>query len=76
MKRVEELHPHTDKLPEKTQRQEPAIEYHKNRKLHLHQFGAMQFQVEKSSPARKWKVEKASLLQVKIGSQVKQIVSY
>mgnify|MGYP000497657262 CR=1 FL=1 len=72
MKKVEELHPHIEEAEE----EEDVIDIEAKPEITFEQFGAMQFQVGEIIACEA--VEKSKKLlcsQVKVGSQVKQIVS-
>ena len=72
MKKVEELHP---KVEEKKE-EEAVIDIEPKDEITFEQFGAMQFQVGEIIACEELKKSKKLLCsQVKIGSQVKQIVS-
>ncbi len=76
MKRVEELHPHTEEAAEENTEEEPVIDIEAKPEITFDQFGAMQFQVGEIIACEEVKKSKKLLCsQVKIGSQVKQIVS-
>ena len=74
MKKVEELHP---KVEEKEEEEEEAvIDIEPKEEITFEQFGAMQFQVGEIIACEAVKKSKKLLCsQVKVGSQVKQIVS-
>ena len=73
LKRVEELHPHVEE-PEEAE--ETVIDIEAKPEITFEQFGAMQFQVGEIIACEEVKKSKKLLCsQVKIGSQVKQIVS-
>ena len=73
LKKVEELHPHVEE-PEETE--ETVIDIEAKPEITFEQFGAMQFQVGEIIACEEVKKSKKLLCsQVKIGSQVKQIVS-
>ena len=75
MKKVEELHPHTEETSEE-KKEEPIIDIEAKPEITFDQFGAMQFQVGEIIACEEVKKSKKLLCsQVKIGSQVKQIVS-
>ena len=75
MKKVEELHPHTEEAAEET-KEENVIDIEAKPEITFEQFGAMQFQVGEIIACEAVKKSKKLLCsQVKIGSQVKQIVS-
>lgn len=75
MKKVEEFHPHTEEAAEEA-KEENVIDIEAKPEITFEQFGAMQFQVgEIISCAAVKKSKKLLCSQVKIGSQVKQIVS-
>ena len=72
MKKVEELHPHIEEAEE----EEDVIDIEAKPEITFEQFGAMQFQVGESIACEAVKKSKKLLCsQVKVGSQVKQIVS-
>ena len=74
MKKVEELHPHTEEAEETED--EDVIDIEAKPEITFEQFGAMQFQVGEIIACEAVKKSKKLLCsQVKIGSQVKQIVS-
>ena len=74
MKKVEELHPHTEEAEEAEE--EDVIDIEAKPEITFEQFGAMQFQVGEIIACEAVKKSKKLLCsQVKIGSQVKQIVS-
>ena len=79
MKKVEELHPHTEKEPdagEGSSENEAVIDIEPKDEITFDQFGAMQFQVGEIIACEEVKKSRKLLCsQVKIGSQVKQIVS-
>ena len=76
MKRVEELHPHTEEAAEENTEEEPVIDIEAKPEITFDQFGAMQFQVGEIIACEEVKKSRKLLCsQVKIGSQVKQIVS-
>ena len=76
MKKVEELHPHTEEVSGKNKEEEPVIDIEAKPEITFDQFGAMQFQVGEIIACEEVKKSKKLLCsQVKIGSQVKQIVS-
>ena len=75
MKKVEELHPHTEETSEE-KKEETIIDIEGKPEITFDQFGAMQFQVGEIIACEEVKKSKKLLCsQVKIGSQVKQIVS-
>ena len=75
LKKVEELHPHTEEAAEET-KEENVIDIEAKPEITFEQFGAMQFQVGEIIACEEVKKSKKLLCsQVKIGSQVKQIVS-
>ena len=75
MKKVEELHPHTEETSEE-KKEKPIIDIEAKPEITFDQFGAMQFQVGEIIACEEVKKSKKLLCsQVKIGSQVKQIVS-
>ena len=72
MKKVEELHPHIEEAEE----DEDVIDIEAKPEITFEQFGAMQFQVGEIIACEAVKKSKKLLCsQVKVGSQVKQIVS-
>ena len=72
MKKVEELHPHIEEAEE----EEDVIDIEAKTEITFEQFGAMQFQVGEIIACEAVKKSKKLLCsQVKVGSQVKQIVS-
>ena len=72
MKEVEELHPHIEEAEE----EEDVIDIEAKPEITFEQFGAMQFQVGEIIACEAVKKSKKLLCsQVKVGSQVKQIVS-
>lgn len=72
MKKVEELHPHIEEAEE----EEGVIDIEAKPEITFEQFGAMQFQVGEIIACEAVKKSKKLLCsQVKVGSQVKQIVS-
>ena len=76
MKKVEELHPHTEEVSGENKEEEPVIDIETKPEITFDQFGAMQFQVGEIIACEEVKKSKKLLCsQVKIGSQVKQIVS-
>ena len=75
MKKVEELHPHKEETAE-DDKEENVIDIEAKPEITFEQFGAMQFQVGEIIACEAVKKSKKLLCsQVKIGSQVKQIVS-
>ena len=75
MKKVEELHPHKEEIAE-DDKEENVIDIEAKPEITFEQFGAMQFQVGEIIACEAVKKSKKLLCsQVKIGSQVKQIVS-
>ena len=71
MKKVEELHP-----PVKEEKEEAVIDIEAKPEITFEQFGAMQFQVGEIIACEEVKKSKKLLCsQVKVGSQIKQIVS-
>ena len=73
LKKVEELHPHVE---ESEEAEETVIDIEAKPEITFEQFGAMQFQVGEIIACEEVKKSKKLLCsQVKIGSQVKQIVS-
>ena len=76
MKKVEELHPHTEEASGEKKEDEPVIDIEAKPEITFDQFGAMQFQVGEIIACEEVKKSKKLLCsQVKIGSQVKKIVS-
>ena len=76
MKKVEELHPHTEEVSGENKEEEPVIDIEAKPEITFDQFGAMQFQVGEIIACEEVKKSKKLLCsQVKIGSQVKHIVS-
>ncbi len=76
MKKVEELHPHTEEVSGENKEEETVIDIEAKPEITFDQFGAMQFQVGEIIACEEVKKSKKLLCsQVKIGSQVKQIVS-
>ncbi len=79
MKKVEELHPHTEEekdAGEGSSEDEAVIDIEPKDEITFDQFGAMQFQVGEIIACEEVKKSRKLLCsQVKIGSQVKQIVS-
>ena len=77
MKKVEELHPHVEETEETESGEEKAvIDIEPKEEITFDQFGAMQFQVGEIIACEEVKKSRKLLCsQVKIGSQVKQIVS-
>ena len=76
MKKVEELHPHTEEVSGENKEEEPVIDIEAKPEITFDQFGAMQFQVGEIIACEEVKKSKKLLCsQVKIGSQVKQIIS-
>ena len=72
MKKVEELHPHIEEAEE----EEDVIDIEAKPEITFEQFGAMQFRVGEIIACEAVKKSKKLLCsQVKVGSQVKQIVS-
>ena len=72
MKKVEELHPHIEEAEE----EKDVIDIEAKPEITFEQFGAMQFQVGEIIACEAVKKSKKLLCsQVKVGSQVKQIVS-
>ena len=75
LKKVEELHPHTEEAAEEA-KEENVIDIEAKPEITFEQFGEMQFQVGEIIACEEVKKSKKLLCsQVKIGSQVKQIVS-
>ncbi len=76
MKKVEELHPHTEEVSGENKEEETVIDIEAKPEITFDQFGAMQFQVGEIIACEEVKKSRKLLCsQVKIGSQVKQIVS-
>ena len=76
MKKVEELHPHTEEVSGENKEEKTVIDIEAKPEITFDQFGAMQFQVGEIIACEEVKKSKKLLCsQVKIGSQVKQIVS-
>ena len=76
IKKVEELHPHPEEVSGENKEEEPVIDIEAKPEITFDQFGAMQFQVGEIIACEEVKKSKKLLCsQVKIGSQVKQIVS-
>ena len=76
MKKVEELHPHKDNEADGAEKEETVIDIEPKDEITFEQFGTMQFQVGEIIACEEVKKSKKLLCsQVKIGSQVKQIVS-
>ena len=77
MKKVEELHPSSDgEDKEEESAEEAVIDIEPKEEITFEQFGAMQFQVGEIIACEEVKKSKKLLCsQVRIGSQVKQIVS-
>ena len=76
MKKVEELHPHKEEAADSTEKEEAVIDIEPKDEITFDQFGTMQFQVGEIIACEEVKKSKKLLCsQVKIGSQVKQIVS-
>ncbi len=78
MKKVEELHPHKEEAAdgEGNVKEEAVIDIEPKDEITFEQFGAMQFQVGEIIACEEVKKSRKLLCsQVKIGSQVKQIVS-
>lgn len=77
MKKVEELHPHKEEAEANAAEEEKAvIDIEPKEEITFDQFGAMQFQVGEIIACEEVKKSRKLLCsQVKIGSQVKQIVS-
>ncbi len=75
MKKVEALHPHVEEAEEEKE-EEAVIDIEAKPEITFDQFGAMQFQVGEIIACEEVKKSRKLLCsQVKIGSQVKQIVS-
>ena len=76
LKKVEELHPKKEEKKEEEKKEEAVIDLEPKEEITFEQFGAMQFQVGEIIACEAVKKSKKLLCsQVKIGSQVKQIVS-
>ncbi len=76
MKKVEELHPRVEEKAEEAETDEPVIDIEAKPEITFEEFGKMQFQVGEIIACEEVKKSKKLLCsQVKIGSQVKQIVS-
>ncbi|HIY61941.1 MAG TPA: methionine--tRNA ligase [Candidatus Mediterraneibacter stercoripullorum] len=76
MKKVEELHPHKEETADSAEKEEAVIDIEPKDEITFEQFGTMQFQVGEIIACEEVKKSKKLLCsQVKIGSQVKQIVS-
>ena len=76
MEKVEALHPQKDEASEESAAEEEGIDIEAKPEITFDQFGAMQFQVGEIIACEEVKKSKKLLCsQVKIGSQVKQIVS-
>ena len=76
MKKVEELHPQKEEAADSDAKEETVIDIEPKEEITFDQFGAMQFQVGEIIACEEVKKSKKLLCsQVKIGSQVKQIVS-
>ena len=76
MKKVEELHPHKEEIADSAEKEEAVIDIEPKDEITFEQFGTMQFQVGEIIACEEVKKSKKLLCsQVKIGSQVKQIVS-
>ena len=76
MEKVEALHPQKDETSEENTAEEEGIDIEAKPEITFDQFGAMQFQVGEIIACEEVKKSKKLLCsQVKIGSQVKQIVS-
>ena len=76
MEKVEALHPQKDETSEEEKAAEEGIDIEAKPEIAFDQFGAMQFQVGEIIACEEVKKSKKLLCsQVKIGSQVKQIVS-
>ena len=76
MKKVEELHPHKEETADSDAKEESVIDIEPKDEITFDQFGAMQFQVGEIIACEEVKKSRKLLCsQVKIGSQVKQIVS-
>ncbi|MGN0332695.1 MAG: methionine--tRNA ligase subunit beta, partial [Lachnospiraceae bacterium] len=76
MKKVEELHPPVEEAKEESAEEEAVIDIEAKPEITFEDFGKMQFQVGEIIACEEVKKSKKLLCsQVKIGSQVKQIVS-
>ena len=76
MKKVEELHPPVEEAKEESSEEEAVIDIEAKPEITFEDFGKMQFQVGEIIACEEVKKSKKLLCsQVKIGSQVKQIVS-
>lgn len=76
MKKVEELHPQKEEAADSDAKDETVIDIEPKEEITFDQFGTMQFQVGEIIACEEVKKSKKLLCsQVKIGSQVKQIVS-
>ena len=76
MKKVEELHPPVEEEPEASAEEEEVIDIEAKPEITFDDFGKMQFQVGEIIACEEVpKSRKLLCSQVKIGSQVKQIVS-
>ena len=76
MEKVEALHPQKDETSEENTAEEEGLDIEAKPEITFDQFGAMQFQVGEIIACEEVKKSKKLLCsQVKIGSQVKQIVS-
>ena len=76
MKKVEELHPQKEEAADSDAKEETVIDIEPKEEITFDQFGTMQFQVGEIIACEEVKKSKKLLCsQVKIGSQVKQIVS-
>ena len=76
MKKVEELHPQKEEAADSDAKEETVIDIEPKEEITFDQFGTMQFQVGEIIACEEVKKSKNLLCsQVKIGSQVKQIVS-
>lgn len=76
LKKVEEMHPQPKEEAQQKPETEPVIDIEAKPEITFEQFGAMQFQVGEIIACEEVKKSKKLLCsQVKIGSQVKQIVS-
>ena len=76
MKKVEELHPQKEEAADSDAKEETVIDIEPKEEITFDQFGTMQFQVGEIIACEEVKKSRKLLCsQVKIGSQVKQIVS-
>ena len=76
MKKVEELHPQKEEAADSDAKEETVIDIEPKEEITFDQFGTMQFQIGEIIACEEVKKSRKLLCsQVKIGSQVKQIVS-